>query len=257
MAGPRSIDRVKYVKVSRAERRRYKAVTSHQVEIQDDGEGNWLVSYADMMTLLFGFFVVLSVFSTPDASKFEKLRQHTSESMGGTYTKPFQELSNEMKEIFEKMKLGQELLIEDVLDGIQITSQSARFFDSGSAQLKEEAKLIVSNIGQVLTQKATGFRVVVEGHTDDVPINTPLFPSNWELSLRRSSEVVRLFETLGIPHEDLRPQGLADIKPLVTPTGLSGIELIGAREKNRRIVIKIQKKIELRKSEPTKGSLPQ
>ena len=62
----------------KAKARKKKTVVKQTVVVEDDGEGNWLVSYADMMTLLFGFFVILSAFSTPDTQKMEKLKQATS-----------------------------------------------------------------------------------------------------------------------------------------------------------------------------------
>src|SRR3989339_440359 len=216
---------------------------SSPVEVHDDGEGNWLVSYADMMTLLWGFFVIITIFSTPDASKFEKLKEHTSQAMGGTYQRPLNELTEELEQVFAEMNINQDIRIENLIDGIKLTASSTRFFASGDASLSTESKSILENIGKIFQDRAQGYKIIIEGHTDDVPINTKEFPSNWELSLRRSSEVVRLFENMGIPHADLRPVGLSDIEPMKEIGGLSGDKLRDARAQNRRIVIRIQKQI--------------
>ena len=221
---------------------------SNIVEVHDDGEGNWLVSYADMMTLLWGFFVILTIFSTPDASKFEKLKEHTSQAMGGTYERPLNELTDELKDVFNQMNIDQDIRIESLVSGLKLTASSTRFFGSGEASLGVQAKSILENIGKTISQRAAGYKIIIEGHTDDVPISTRKFPSNWELSLRRASEVVRLFEKLGIPHEDLRPVGLSDIEPLEKIESLSGVILKQARAKNRRIVIRVQKQMK----QPTK-----
>jgi chemotaxis protein MotB len=219
---------------------RFSSVSTDTV---DDGDGNWLISYADMMTLLWGFFVVLTIFSTPDPEKMERLREVTAKAMGGGYEKPFNEVGKELKQVVRTMDMGGDIKVDSVTDGIRITSDAARFFDSGSADLYPDAQAIIIELGQILKNTASGFQVIVEGHTDDVPINTKKFPSNWELSLRRASEVVRLFESMGMRHEILRPIGMADIQPLVDIVGLDGKKLVMARRKNRRVVIKIQKRI--------------
>lgn len=212
----------------------------------DDGEGNWLISYADLMTLLWGFFVIVSALSTPDPSKLEKLKEKTSESMGGKYELPYNELSDSIKKVLKELNVDKDVQIENLADGVKITAQSAKFFDQGKAALTTEAQLIINRVGGVLKEKAEDFIILVEGHTDDVPINTVAFPSNWELSLKRATEVVHLFEALGLPHNNLRPVGLSDVQPLVKIEGLSGNELEAARTKNRRIIIRLQKKLPAR-----------
>ena len=222
---------------------RFKTVNT---DVIDDGEGNWLISYADMMTLLWGFFVVLTIFSTPDPRKMERLKEVTAKAMGGEYEKPFNQVGKELKQVVRAMDMGGEIKVDSVTDGLRITSDASRFFDSGSADLYPDAQAIVIELGEILKNTASGFRVIVEGHTDDLPINTKKFPSNWELSLRRASEVVRLFESMGIKHNILRPIGMADIQPLIDIAGLSGKKLKVARRKNRRVVIRILKRVRKR-----------
>lgn len=218
-------------------------------ESHDDGEGNWLVSYADMMTLLFGFFVILTAFSTPDPGKVEKLKETTAKSMGGQYTKPFESLNLSLKNILEEMKLDQQVKIIDTGDGIAISSRGTLFFDSGSSQLKPEAEKLMQEIAAILAREALDFKILVEGHTDDVPTNSKLYPSNWELSSARASTVVRLLEAKGIPHANLRPLGLADTEPSVPNLSEQGAPLPENRAINRRIVVRIQKTLPKRMSE--------
>ena len=227
---------------------RGKFVRSRQ-ESHDDGEGNWLVSYADMMTLLFGFFVILTAFSTPDPAKMEKLKETTAKSMGGQYTKPFESLNLSLKQILEQMKLDQQVKIIDTGDGIAISSRGTLFFDSGSSQLKPEAEKLMQEIAGILAREANEFRILVEGHTDDVPTNSKMYPSNWELSSARASTVVRLLEAKGIPHANLRPLGLADTEPSVPNLSEQGVPITDNRAINRRIVVRIQKTLPKRMSE--------
>ena len=209
----------------------------------DDGEGNWLVSYADMMTLLMGFFVMVSAFSTPDAAKFEAMKQQTAKAMGGKYTKPFKELSSSLRDILKEFKLDKDVTVEETLNGVTITSKGTLFFESGSADLKPQAAQVMAQLSDILMVRAKGFRVVVEGHTDDVPVLSKQFPSNWELSSSRAGTVVRLLESKGFPRADVRPMGLADTEPLLPNRTPSGDSIPSNQAENRRIVIHIQKQL--------------
>ena len=220
----------------------YDEFDNHDVH-HDDGEGNWLISYADLMTLLWGFFVIVSAFSTPNPEKLELMKKKTSEAMGGKYVQPYNEISDSLKVVLKDLNVDKDVQVETLTDGIKITAQSATFFDPGKAVLTDEAQNVIKRVGEVLVLKAKDFLVFVEGHTDDVPIHTLNFPSNWELSLRRATEVIHLFEDIGFPHSHLRPIGLADVQPIVAIEGLADEALSMARSKNRRIIIRIQKKI--------------
>lgn len=228
------------------EARRRRDFRRERVVVHDDGEGNWLVSYADMMTLLFAFFVLLSAFSTPDAGKFEKLKEAATKSMGVDYVKPFTDLSNDLKDVLKQGDLDKEITVVETSDGIVISASGTMFFDSGAVDLKPPAAVLIDKISDVIIKSAKGFKVIVEGHTDDVPMNSEKFPSNWELSSARAGTVVRRLEEKGFPHQLLRPLGLADAEPLISNRSLSGQDLPENRAKNRRIVIRIQKQLPAR-----------
>jgi len=89
--------------------------------------------------------------------------------------------------------------------------------------------------------RAADFKIFVEGHTDDRPIETNRYPSNWELSAARASTVVRLMETRGFPHANLRPLGFADVEPSLPNVDGRGRGIEENRAKNRRIVIRLQR----------------
>lgn len=210
-------------------------------KVEDDGEGNWLVSYADMMTLMFGFFVMIAAFSKPDFEKIEKLKESTSTSMGGKYTKPFKDLSQELQAILKQKSLESDVDVQTDATGIAVISKGTLFFDTGSARLKDGALTLLQQIATLLKQRAKkeDFQISVEGHTDDRPIISQQYPSNWELSSSRASTVVRLFESAGFPHNVLRPVGLADTEPLLPNRDDKGNAIPENQSKNRRIVIRI------------------
>ena len=127
-----------------------------------------------------------------------------------------------------RMGLDQVVYIERTTRGFKVTFPSHLFFESGGAAIKEEAHPSLTEIGKIA--KAGQFALRVEGHTDDVPIRTAQFPSNWELSATRAVNVLRyIHETGGISTEKLSAEGFSQYQPLVpndTPEG---------RKKNRRV----------------------
>lgn len=215
---------------------------------RDGGDENWLISYADLMTLLWGFFVILSAFSVPNANLLEKLKKTTAESMGGEYERPFSELTDELKLILKEVGLENVTKLENSSEGVKLSIRAQYFFNSGDARINDQAYLVLKKIGNVLRNSKENIMIFVEGHTDDVPIHNSYFPSNWELSASRASSVVRLFEEMGIRKEVLRPIGLSDTKQTESVANLSGEALNVARAKNRRIVIRVQKKLMERSS---------
>jgi chemotaxis protein MotB len=100
-------------------------------------------------------------------------------------------------------------------------------FDSGSAALRPEAWRILDSIGEMLPR--VGYRVDVQGHSDAVPISTPAFPSNWELSASRAGRAVRYFVEKGVPADRFRAIGLAETRPVAPNDTAKG------RANNRRV----------------------
>jgi chemotaxis protein MotB len=194
-----------------------------------------------MMTLLFGFFVMVSAFSTPDAEKIEKLKKATVEYLDAPYVEPTEGLAESLQQVLQDYKLEDDVRIVATEEGLTMSSRGTIFFDSGSAELKPIAQDLLERVGDVLVEMARGFKVFVEGHTDDAPINTARYPSNWELSAARASVVVRLLEARGFPHRQLRPIGFADVEPALPNYDSKGRPIEENRARNRRIVIRLQK----------------
>lgn len=130
-------------------------------------------------------------------------------------------------------------------EGDRITTlemSSAAFFDSGSASLSSAGKALLQEMAAALSaDRFKNYRITVEGHTDDTPINTPQFPSNWELSTARASAVVRFLLEQGIPAQRLRAAGYADTFPKAPNRDASGNPIPENQALNRRVVIKLEK----------------
>jgi chemotaxis protein MotB len=211
----------------------------------DDGEGIWLVSYADLMTLLVGFFAMLLSFSKLDPEVFEQVKRETSKLFGGEYQVPFEQMKESLKKAVMGQGLGDQVLVEPKGSGLTITFRGALFFDSASIVMSEKAKSLLQQIAPIIASEARDYQILIEGHTDDVPISQGLIASNWELSSLRASSVLRFFLDFGFDPKNLRAIGLADTHPVLpNREETSGVPLPENQSQNRRVVIKILPKFE-------------
>ncbi len=209
-----------------------------------EDEGAWLVSYADMMTLLVGFFVMLMSFSKIDNTAFEKVKQATSESFGGDYQQPQEKLVKNVKEVLADNKALDEVNFEQTDSGAEISFRGGLFFSTGSIELRPEAKKILRGLVPVIMKQAAGYGVVIEGHTDSVPLKgTKSIATNWELSSLRACTVLRLFEESGFDRKHLKAIGWGDTRPVPDDKHVSR-EPAEVHARNRRVVIKILKDFE-------------
>lgn len=242
----------------------------------DTGVDDWLMTYADMITLLLCFFAIFLSISVPKAEQMKAAREKVLEQFA---SKDMQKdalivLPFEAKEIQQRQGLNDRLPsiidryrndqqgttgygqkpepIQHVRESIDKTTgdrivtlemPSAAFFTSGSAVLSEDGQeLLLRVIKDTLTvPEFQGYQVTVEGHTDDNPIKTLQFPSNWELSTARAASVVRFFIDNGIPASRLRVAGYSDAQPKVPNRDMFGKPIPDNQAQNRRVVIKLEK----------------
>jgi chemotaxis protein MotB len=119
---------------------------------------------------------------------------------------------------------------------------SAAFFGSGSAALSNAGKAILSDVAATLVSREfAAYHITIEGHTDDTPISTPQFQSNWELSAARAAAVVRFLLDLGVPAGKLTASGYADTVPIAPNRGADGTVIAENQARNRRVVIRLEK----------------
>jgi flagellar motor protein MotB len=123
-----------------------------------------------------------------------------------------------------------------------VEMSSATFFASGSATLSKAGEAVLQDVAARLkSDELRDYLITVEGHTDDAPISTVQFPSNWELSTARASAVVHFFLDQGIPARKLRAAGYADTFPKAPNRDAAGNPIPGNQAQNRRVVIKLEK----------------
>lgn len=207
-----------------------------------DGQDAWLLTYSDVITLLLAFFVVLIAVSYVDLNLFEQLKEGLRSEISST--EPVQTPLSEVKEDLDRLLAEEkEQEVVDITldrDGIKIFFYSNYFYESGEAEMLDEGQEIVDKALQALDQIGFyQFYIDIEGHTDDVPINTARFPSNWELSVSRASNVVKYFIEHDIDPDRLKASGYADTQPLVANRDSLGNPIPENRARNRRIVMRI------------------
>ncbi|MGB7264999.1 MAG: OmpA family protein [Terracidiphilus sp.] len=224
----------------------------------------WLVSYADFITLLFGFFVVLYAFARADQKKQVQVSQAIDSafrSMGTAQTvsanlepaagaaqpastasavmdedivspahvkDDLERLRRDLTQTLSSQIAAHSISLEMGRDGLVISLREAGFFDSGSASPKPEA---LSTLRQIAARLgATPYDLRIEGHTDNVPIHNDQFDSNWELSSARATRIARLFlETKAIPPDRISAAGYAEYHPVADNATAAG------RAENRRV----------------------
>ncbi|HAF45587.1 MAG TPA: flagellar motor protein MotD [Gallionellaceae bacterium] len=233
---------------------------------EHDNHERWMVSYADFITLLFAFFVVMYGISSVNEGKYKvfgaainkAFGTKSSETEGGSIRLTEEEiyfkslvdrrnarLADKQRKQNERMqnlarnldqsmaefvKKGQ-MNVSQTGRGVELEINASALFNVGEAALQAEARQTLAAVAKQLS--AEEFAIEVEGHTDNQPISTAQFPSNWELSSARASSVVRLFIEQGIVAKRLTAKGAADNRPVLsndTPEG---------RTRNRRVTITV------------------
>ena len=206
-------------------------------------ESNWLVSYADMMTLLCGFFIMLFSMSKMDEPQYEHVKEAMTKQFGGDYKSPNQELAKFVTEVVQEAGIDSQAVVKTDAQGVSVAFQSTLFFDTLSADVKPEGHQILDKLVKELSERQAAdgkkYQIVVEGHTDSRPVTAGAFPSNWELSGARAARVVRFFLDQHFSPDHLTAIGYADTRPEVAarrPDGSLDERLLA---KNRRVVLRI------------------
>ncbi|MFH1624576.1 MAG: flagellar motor protein MotB [Pseudomonadota bacterium] len=215
----------------------------------------WMTTFSDMILLMISFFIVLIAFGTfqtgrmvqfvkgfegsfrvlPGGVKIGKGEQviMPSPDIVTTHRDPGHVLSglqSSLEESIKKQGFEEGLNISATQHEVILNISDAILFDLGSADINPAAYPLLSKVGDVI--KKSSFSVRIEGHTDNLPIKTEQFPSNWELSTTRAVNVLKYYlETCGIPSDRLSALGHGEYKPLYPN------DIPENRAKNRRVVI--------------------
>lgn len=248
------------------------------------GEEEWMTTYTDLVTLLLTLFVILISLATfedpgddpgkeqgvlegsptvivvpdPEFGRFEAEEATAEEDPRDTLTDEQLRRVAELEEWSERVArlLQYHLQENELLDGVdleivnyQVVMQMRDriLFPSGSAELAPVGRNVLARMQPAL--EYVNARIDVEGHTDNVPISTPLYPSNWELSTARAAAVARYLIDSGMPPGRLRAVGFADTKPQAPNDTFEG------RAKNRRVSLVVVPEIDIETGRLVQGGV--
>ncbi|QMV42310.1 flagellar motor protein MotB [Cohnella cholangitidis] len=241
---------------------------------EEHADESWLLPYSDLMTLLLALFIVLYAASAVNTSKFEEMSRafKTAFSSGlgimdkGAITQDYEnkrntnqdlprandgkkdksreelkqqeqqnleQLQKELNKYIDKNGLSSQLETQLNQSQLLITIRDNALFPSGSASIKTDSQKLASAIGQML-QQYPDYEILVTGHTDNQPINTSEFPSNWELSSKRAINFMKiLLENTAFDPSRFSAIGYGEFRPLESNASDAG------RAKNRRVEVSI------------------
>jgi chemotaxis protein MotB len=231
-------------------------------EQDNENHERWLISYADFITLLFAFFVVMYAVSVVNIGKYTVLSEALGDAFGGrgsaSRTNTMVEvdalplsailahkraeaakrdrerlelMAQKLDSILKPLVNSGKVRVTQTARGVTLEINASVLFDEGDAGLTPTAQEILRSVAGLLKNDSHG--IEVEGFTDDTPIANPAFASNWELSAVRASTVVRLFAANGVAPERLAAVGRGANRPVA-----SNIDPIG-RARNRRVAVTI------------------
>ena len=202
-----------------------------------------MTTYADAITLLMAFFVMLLTFSEYDVPAYQEAAAAIANEIGHgekDAQSDTQTLKIDVEDIVFEMQADQVVDVKLDTKGVVIDLAGGAFFQPGNAKLNEAAVPVLEKITNMIkAEKFKLYNIEVGGHSDPSPISTEMFPSNWELSSARASTVVRFFGTSGIMYEKMRAIGFASTRPKVPNYDLPGEPIPENQQTNRRISIRV------------------
>lgn len=208
----------------------------------EEDKEDWLTTYADAITLLMAFFVMLLNFSKIDIPAFEEAAAGIANEigMGPKEVSPISLMVLDLQDMVYNMQADEVVEVEKDDKGVVIELASSAFYKPGSAEIRDEAIPVLDQIAEMLTQpRYRTYMIEIEGHTDDDPIHTALYPSNWELSAGRATRVVRHFIERGMDYTRLKASGFAETRPKVPNRDEQGAPIPENQSENRRVIVRV------------------
>jgi chemotaxis protein MotB len=200
------------------------------------GEESWLLSYADLITNLLLFFVVLLTAANLSKGRLQQIAKSLS---GAEMPASLESIRRDIDARIAERQLKELVSTTVTNEGLEISLNSGLVFDSGKSVIRPEFEPIVTSMLKTLEPYGSRYSFAVEGHTDSNPVlSGGVFSSNWDLAAERAIVVRERLEAVGIPRQRVRVEGYADTKPL-PPDQLEGLTPEQKNARLRRVVVRI------------------
>lgn len=206
--------------------RRYQRKGSHE---------GWLTSYADLITNLLIFFMIIIAASTIQVGKMERITKSLNHK---EQTKSLSAAQAEINKKLTEKSLDDEVSAQLTNDGLELSFNSGVVFQSGSAEILRSMEESLGEVLAILKPYSTKYRVAIEGHTDSRPISNSRYNSNWELASSRAMSLRTRLVGLGFKEENMRVEAYGQHKPLAAEAvkDLSPQQVLA---KHRRVVVRL------------------
>ncbi|MDN7854730.1 OmpA family protein [Burkholderia cepacia] len=202
-------------------------------ELEGAQSGRWLISYADLITTLMVLFLALYVLQLAKYNALDARYQTLARQAGGAASAADVATPDHAPPwlaLLDSLKSNGRISVVKAPHGVEIGIDARILFNVGDARLLPDSSPVLNQIAQALSEHATG-DILVEGHTDSLPIANAKYESNWELSSARAGSVVRYLTERGVAPHRLAAIGRADTQPLVAGDDAA------SRARNRRVTI--------------------
>lgn len=205
----------------------------------DDGDVVWLISYADLMTLLFTLFVMLYS-SLVKNGEMDSVKRSLAMHFGTKYEHGIKQLNEVILTEVKDDPYLKAIETRPTVEGVEIIFTTGVLFDTGRADLRPDILPSFHRLAEILREKAGDHDIRVEGHTDDrVPNVNSKWISNWELSSSRATTIVRMFEAGGFDPKHLTAIGYGASRPKVENRSPAGEEIPENMAINRRVIVTV------------------
>ena len=217
---------------------RYQKMIASSMDWVDEDQ-NWLITLSDLLSLLLVFFIIFFALSRVPGKKKEALiHQQPSPVVSASISNsepnnPMESIQKDMQNAVTGLGMDDQVIIQAREQEILITMKENVTFHTGEAEILKGSEPIRNTIAQIV-QRYPSFKVEIDGHTDDQPINTRRFPSNWELSVARATSVLKYCHKLGLDPARFTITGNAEQRPL-SPNSTPEL-----RAQNRRVEIRLK-----------------
>jgi chemotaxis protein MotB len=203
-------------------------------------EGLWLMSFSDMSMILISFFILQLSFSTINQQKADVLREAVQSKKFEAKSDSLSAISKRIENEIKRLQLDKNAQVTIDSSGVMVEFKDGLLFSVGSAEGNPEFSNVIGQVMKVIATAPDLYQIKIEGHTDDVPIKSAKYASNWELSAARAISLMRQFVAKGVREDRMSVQAFAQTKPKKPYLGLKGKDLELARNANRRVIIRIE-----------------
>ena len=221
---------------------------SDDFQQEEEDRNGWLVGYADMMTLIACFFILMMAFANYEPIGFQIKAEKLSKSFRKDKYKSSQVKAKFMKEEIAKHPTLPKKTKISIKDGVlNVVFSGSAVFENGQFELAGDTLKTVDSLIDILKTTNPHYRILIEGHADDDFSENAYIKSNWQMSALRATAIIERFEYFGFPSQYLTAIAKSDTQPLVASLDSKGNKIEKLAKMNRRAVIKVLEPTEKKK----------